>query len=102
MARFVKVATTGEIAPGTGKQVEVEGKLIGLFNVGGTFYAIDDGCTHSGAPLSEGTIENGRVVCPWHGASFDLRTGEALTPPAVEACASYAVRVQGSDVEIAL
>ena len=56
MAGFVKVAKTGEIAPGQGEQVEVNGKKIALFNVEGSFYVIDDTCTHRGGPLSEGAL----------------------------------------------
>jgi Rieske Fe-S protein len=70
MAGFVKVAKTGEIAPGQGKQVEVNGKKIALFNVEGSFYVIDDTCTHRGGPLSEGALEGKKVTCPWHGARW--------------------------------
>ena len=74
MAGFVKVAKTSEIAPGQGKQVEVNGKKIALFNVEGSFYVIDDTCTHhSGGPLLEGAPREGKkVTSPWHGATYDL------------------------------
>jgi nitrite reductase/ring-hydroxylating ferredoxin subunit len=57
MANLTKVAEIKEIAPGTAKQVEVGGKNIAVFNLNGTFYAMDDACTHRGGPLSEGAIE---------------------------------------------
>ncbi|MCZ6517277.1 MAG: non-heme iron oxygenase ferredoxin subunit [Gammaproteobacteria bacterium] len=100
MVEFVKVATTGELAPGWGKLVEVSDKRIALFNVDGKYYAIDDECTHEGGPLSEGELAGTQVVCPWHGAAFELTTGEVVDPPADEAVARYTVRVSGEDVEI--
>ena len=100
MAKFVKVATVGELLSGSAKQIEVEGKKIALFNLQGQYFAIDNACTHVGGSLAEGTIVEDRVICPWHGANFSLKTGEALTPPAGEAVATYKVRVQGSDLEI--
>jgi len=81
MAGFVKVAKTDEISPGHGKLVEAGGKKIALFNVEGTFYAIDDTCTHVGGPLSEGSLDGKEVTCPWHGAIYDVTSGEVLGPP---------------------
>ena len=100
MAGFVKVARTDEIAPGQGKMVEVSGKKIALFNVEGSFHAIDDTCTHRGGSLSEGILEGEQVTCPWHGAVFDVRTGEVLSPPAPKGVSRYDVRVEGDDVEV--
>ena len=102
MATFVKVATTSEVLPGQGKLVEVNDKHIALFNVGGRYYAIDDRCPHRGGPLSEGDIAGETVICPWHGAVFDLRTGAVQRPPAAVGVASYEARVDGEHVEIAL
>ena len=63
-----------------------------VFNVNGTFFAIRDVCTHEEAPLSEGeVVEDETIVCPWHGACFSLRTGEALTPPAIEPVEMFAL-----------
>jgi len=100
MADFVKVARTDEIAPGQGKMVEVSGKKIALFNMEGSFYAIDDTCTHRGGPLSEGVLEGNQVICPWHGATYDVTTGDALGPPAPKGVARYNVRVEGSSIEV--
>ena len=100
MADFVKVATTGEIAPGQGKIVEVQGKEIALFNVGGEYFAIDNMCTHEEASLAEGEISGFEVTCPLHGAKFDVRSGQVLGPPAYDDVTSYPVRVSGADVEI--
>jgi 3-phenylpropionate/trans-cinnamate dioxygenase ferredoxin component len=100
MADFVKVATTGEIAPGQGKIFEVQGKEIALFNVGGAYFAIDNMCTHEEASLADGEISGFEVTCPLHGAKFDVRSGQVLGPPAYDDVTSYPVRVSGADVEI--
>ena len=100
MAGFVKVAKTDEVAPGQGKMVEVSGKKIALFNVEGSFHAIDDTCTHRGGPLSEGVLEGKQVACPWHGARIDVTTGGVLGPPAPQGVARYNVRVASTDIEV--
>ena len=100
MAGFVKVAKTEDLAPGQGKMVEAGGKTIALFNVDGDYYAIDDTCTHKGGPLSEGELDGKEVTCHWHGAVFDVTTGELLGPPAMEGVARYNVRVAGNSIEI--
>ena len=93
MAQFVKVASTADLAPGEAKCVEAAGKKIALFNLEGTFYAIDDTCTHRGGPLSEGEVSGEEVTCPWHGAVYNIKTGAVLGPPAPRGVARYAVRV---------
>jgi nitrite reductase/ring-hydroxylating ferredoxin subunit len=102
MATFVKVARTDELSSGQGKLVEVDQKRIALFNVGGRYYAIDDRCPHRGGPLSEGELEGEAVVCPWHGAIFDVATGEVKRFPAAVGVATYEVRVEGGEVAIAV
>jgi len=100
MAEFVKAARTDEVPPGQGKLVVVKGKEIALFNIEGDIYALDNLCTHEEGPLAEGEVEGHEVTCPWHGAKFDIRTGEVLQDPAYEAVARYNVRVSGSDIEV--
>lgn len=100
MAEFMKVANTHEIAPGTATLVNINGKEIALFNVGGTFFALENACTHEEGPLAEGEIEGHEVTCPWHGARFDVRTGAVLCPPAYDDARHYNVRVTGSDIEV--
>jgi len=102
MAAFIKVATTSELAPDQAKKVEVNGKTIALFNLGGSYYAIDNTCTHRGGPLSEGDVEGQVVTCPWHGAKFRIATGELLGSPGRGPVRSYPSRVNGQDVEIEL
>ena len=101
MAAFQKVLKKSELAVGRGKCVELQGKRIAVFNVDGNFFAIDDFCTHAGASLADGAVVNSSAVeCPWHGAQFDLKTGEALTPPAYDKVKAYNVRLHGEDIEI--
>lgn len=100
MPEFVKVAKAENIPAGHAMMVEVNGKEIALFNVAGSLHAIDNTCTHAGGPLCEGEIEGTEVTCPWHGAVFDVTSGQVLGPPAPESVARYSVRVEGSDIEV--
>ncbi len=102
MAEFVKVATTGDIAPGKVNVYEVAGKQIAVCNVDGTFYAIDDVCTHDGGSLDQGELEDDRIECPRHGARFDVKTGRALTLPAVMPVQSYPIQVNGDAIEVSV
>ena len=98
MPNYVKVAAVTEIPSGTKKIVEVAGVLVVVINVDGEFYAVEDVCTHDGGPLGEGNLEGCQLVCPRHGARFDVRTGAALTMPAFEPAPTYEVRVQDGAV----
>ena len=102
MSRLVKVAETKEVAPGTGKVVDAQGRSIALFNMAGTFHAIDNTCTHRGGPLGEGDLAGEVVTCPWHGAQFNVQTGDVLAPPAPTGVRSFPVQVQGDDVLVEL
>jgi len=101
MGNFVKVASASELAPGSSKKIEINGKEIALFNLDGNFHAMNDTCPHRGGPLSEGFVENGVLTCPWHGWQFQLASGECLTNPSV--CQTkYAVKVAGDDILISV
>ena len=76
MAQFIKVAHTADLASGSAKCVEVAGKKIALFNLQGSFYAIDDTCPHRGGPLCEGEVAGEEVTCPWHAAPGLTRAGD--------------------------
>jgi 3-phenylpropionate/trans-cinnamate dioxygenase ferredoxin subunit len=102
MPGFVKVASRSEVPPGGKALAEVDGRAIALLNVGGTFYAIDDVCTHDGGPLAEGELSGAEIRCPRHGARFDVRTGKALSFPAFEPVATHRVEVRGEEVYVAL
>jgi 3-phenylpropionate/trans-cinnamate dioxygenase ferredoxin component len=94
------VAKKSGIAPGTTHRVVVDGQEILLCNVDGEIYAIEDVCTHDGGPLDQGELEGCRVVCPRHGANFDVRTGEALTLPAVVPLGTFSVTIEGDDISV--
>ena len=98
MAEFVRVARTDEISAGQAKMIEVNGREIALFNIDGSFHAIDNTCTHVGGPLSEGELSGTEVTCPWHGAMFDVTTGQVVGPPAASNVTRYNVRVEDSDI----
>ena len=100
MGEFVKVAKTSEIDDQCAKCIEVGDHTIALFNIGGEFYAIDDLCPHEDGPLSEGFVEGYEVECPWHAASFNLKTGAHSGPPAESDVKTYPVRVDGDDIEV--
>ena len=102
MPEFLKVAKTDKIAPDQARRLEVHGKRLALFNVDGNRYALADSWTHPGGSLSEGAIAGEEVTCPWHGAAFNIRTGEVLGPPAHQGAARYNVRVTGTDSEVAV
>src|SRR3977135_1524948 len=102
MPEFVRVAKTDEIPIRQAKSVEVNGNEMSIFNVAGSFHAIDNTCTHVGGPLCEGLIVGNEVTCPWHGAVFDVTSGQVLGPPAAEAVSRYNVRVDGPDIEVVL
>lgn len=102
MTEFVRVAATGEI-PDPGKTlVEVEGEMVALFHADGRFYALDDVCTHDGGPLADGELRGHTISCPRHGAKFDIRTGAALTMPAVRPTRAHDVKVEDGGVWVRL
>jgi len=102
MSDFIAVAETGDIALGRVMVVEVDGRRIALCNVDGEFFAIDDVCTHDGGSLDQGELYDNVIECPRHGARFDVKTGKVLALPAVKPVNTYAVRVEGSRIEVAV
>lgn len=102
MPKLIKVAITADLPPGRAAAFEVEGRRIAVFNADGHYYAMDDTCSHAGASLSEGCVEGCVVRCPWHDARFDLRSGEALTPPAASPLNTYPVSIEGDDIKVHL
>ncbi len=102
MAEFVKIAKTEEVLPGRVGVFGVDGKQIAVCNVDGAFYAIDDVCTHDGGALDQGFLEGDQIECPRHGARFDVKTGRALTLPAVMPVKSYPVQVEGDEIKVSV
>ncbi|MFM7102154.1 MAG: Rieske (2Fe-2S) protein [Verrucomicrobiota bacterium] len=81
MDPYVDAAEAASLPPGRGRTVEVQGRRIALFNLGGTFHAIEDACPHRAGPLGAGYFEGHQVYCPLHGWAFDVRTGTCSTRP---------------------
>ncbi|MBA3868180.1 MAG: non-heme iron oxygenase ferredoxin subunit [Anaerolineae bacterium] len=99
-AEFVSVTTVDELKPGERMVVELGRHWVAIFNVDGTYYAIDDVCTHDDGPLADGELRGCVIECPRHGATFDIRTGKVLTPPALMDVQSYDVQIQGVAIQV--
>ena len=100
MSDWIKVGPVAEIPPGSHKVIDVDGAEVIVANCDGRFYAVEDVCSHDGAPLAEGDMIDCEIICPRHGARFCLRSGAALTPPAWEALAAFPVRVENGVVQV--
>ena len=100
MAEWITVARTDELGPGQREVYDINGRYIAVFNVDGVYYAIEDACTHDDGPLVEGELDGYAIACPRHGARFDIRTGEALSLPAITPTRRYEVRVSGDEVQL--
>jgi len=100
MPSFVKIASQSELPdPGAAREFSCGGKTICVANVNGEISAIDNICLHRGGPLGQGAIENGKVVCPWHGWQWDPKTGEAGHNHNAK-IAVYAIKVENEDVMV--
>ena len=97
MAEFVEVCSESEIPPGTGKMFEIGREEIGIFNIGGKFYAIDNLCPHEGGPMHEGPVSGEIVTCPLHGWRTNVVTGESLELPGIKVN-KFEVKVENGKV----
>ena len=93
-----KVAKAKDIPVGEMKIVHIGDLRIALCNVKGTLYAIEDVCTHDDGPLGQGALKGEQVECPRHGARFDVKTGAALSMPAIVPVKTFPVKIEGDDV----
>jgi 3-phenylpropionate/trans-cinnamate dioxygenase ferredoxin subunit len=98
----VEVCPVDELPPGSMKLVPAGAVMLGVFNVDGELYAIEDRCSHDDGPLVEGDWEpeEAVVICPRHGSRFDIRTGRALTLPAYLPVETFPVRVENGMVTV--
>jgi 3-phenylpropionate/trans-cinnamate dioxygenase ferredoxin subunit len=99
---YIAVGSTGELFDGQRLFVEVDDLLIVIMNISGKYYAIADVCSHDDGPVGEGNIEGYEIICPRHGARFDVRTGKALALPAFVDIPSYPVRLVSGNIEIGI
>ena len=100
MTDFITVAKTDEIKPGERDVFGIGRKWVAVFNVDGTYYAIEDVCTHDDGPLAEGDLTGCVIACPRHGATFDIRDGKVLSAPALVNVPSHEVRVQDDEIQL--
>lgn len=101
MMEFISVATIDEIPPGERLVVEYGRSWVAIFNVNGSYYAIEDRCTHDDGPLAEGILKDCIIECPRHGATFDITSGKVLSAPALVDVPTYQVRIEGGNIQIA-
>ena len=99
---FYEIAKVTDIPPGERIFLEVDKAQIVVLNIGGYFYAVGDVCTHDDGPLGDGDVEGFEIICPRHGAHFDVRNGKAVRLPAVRPTPSYPIRVVGDMLEIGI
>ena len=99
---FIEAASPEELGNGERLFIEVDDLQIVLFNIAGEFFATEDVCSHDDGPLGDGEIEGYKITCPRHGAKFDLRSGKALTLPAIVDIPSYPVRVVDNKIVIGI
>ena len=101
VSRWIRLVAASECPPGTAREYVAGERIVALFNVDGTFHALDGICPHQGGPLGRGTLSGCIVTCPWHGFQFDVTTGQhqasqSLVHPRLE------VKVEGEEVFINL
>ena len=99
---FVEIAPAAEVPNGERIFVEVSERPIVIFNIAGQLFAIGDVCTHDNGPLAEGELSGFQIICPRHGARFDVTNGKVLSLPAVEDIPAYPLRVNNGEIEIGL
>jgi 3-phenylpropionate/trans-cinnamate dioxygenase ferredoxin subunit len=99
---FVIVGQDADLPNGKRIFVEIDGLLIVVFRVAGELFAIADACSHDDGPLGDGDLDGHEIICPRHGARFDIRTGKALALPAVVNIPAYPVRVVDQQIEVGL
>jgi nitrite reductase (NADH) small subunit len=98
MAQFLRIASAAELPPaGEAREFSLGERTICVANVNGTISAMDNVCLHMGGPLGQGVVENGKVVCPWHGWEYDPQTGAVGHNPAAKV-AVYPLKIENGEV----
>jgi len=99
---FIPVVEEKDLPLGERLFIEIDGEPLVIFNLAGNYYCIADLCSHDNGPLGEGDLEGYEIVCPRHGARFDIRDGKATALPAVTDIPAFPVRIQNGMIEIGL
>lgn len=102
MSEFVRVASVDDIPVGSFKSVEVDFDRVLIVRLDDGFYAVADECSHDAGTISEGSLAGHEVVCPRHGARFDVKTGAVTAPPAIVPIDTYETKIEGSDILVRL
>jgi 3-phenylpropionate/trans-cinnamate dioxygenase ferredoxin component len=97
---FIEIVSVDQVPSGERLFIELGGKSIVLFNLAGKLFAIGDVCSHDNGPVGDGEIDENEIICPRHGARFDIRTGKAVSLPALVDIPAYPVRITEGMVEI--
>ncbi len=101
MSEWVDVIPDAELAEGEHAVADVDGVDVAVFRIeGGELCAVEDVCTHDGAEIASGTLDDGEIICPRHGARFCLRTGKVLSGPAYEDLPCFPVRVENGVIQV--
>ena len=99
---YIDIAPSDQLSDGERLFVEISGKSIVLLNLAGKLFAIGDVCSHDNGPVGDGEIEDSEIICPRHGARFDLRTGKATSLPALVDIPAYPVRIVNGMIQIGI
>jgi nitrite reductase/ring-hydroxylating ferredoxin subunit len=102
MTELTKICSISDVSEGSVKNFEVGTNVIAVYNVGGTFYATDNECTHGAASLAEGILEGDVIECALHFGAFNVKTGEAVQPPCFTPLRTYKVAVEDGQVMVNL
>lgn len=102
LCEFLPIASVDEIGNGQRLFIEIDDRSIVVFNIAGSIFAIADICSHDDGPLGEGELEGFDLICPRHGARFDVRSGKVLSLPAFVDIPAYPVRIVDGQVEIGI
>jgi 3-phenylpropionate/trans-cinnamate dioxygenase ferredoxin component len=97
---YVDIGSVEEVQNGERLFVEIGQYQIVVFNIAGDYFAIGDVCSHDGGPLGDGELEDQKIICPRHGARFDVRTGTVLTLPAYEDIPAYPVIIENDRIKV--
>jgi nitrite reductase (NADH) small subunit len=98
---FTRICKITDLKAGCAKGVEINGNSVALFNIDGSYHAINDICGHRGGPLSEGELDGTTVICPWHGWRYNVTNGENELLPALPT-EKYQLKVEDDDILIDL
>jgi 3-phenylpropionate/trans-cinnamate dioxygenase ferredoxin component len=99
---YIDIAPADQLPNGERLFIEVEGRSIVILNLGGNYHAIGDVCTHDNGPVGDGEVEGNEIICPRHGARFNIETGKVTSLPAVVDIPAYPVRLENGMLQVGI